>query len=164
MDNSGLTNGSKHPKIAVLTSGGDAQGMNAVVRAVVRTAIHEGAVPYGVHEGWRGAVEGGDLIREMHWSDVSGILNLGGTTIGTARCAEFRERSGRRQAVKNLVQLGIDRIIAIGGDGTLTGADALRAEWPTLVDELLEAGEIDSETAATHRPAPRAGVVGSIDT
>ncbi|MGO3084517.1 6-phosphofructokinase [Ancrocorticia populi] len=163
MDNSGLTNGSKHPKIAVLTSGGDAQGMNAVVRAVVRTAIHEGAVPYGVHEGWRGAVEGGDLIREMHWSDVSGILNLGGTTIGTARCAEFRERSGRRQAVKNLVQLGIDRIIAIGGDGTLTGADALRAEWPTLVDELLEAGEIDSETAATHHTAHLAGVVGSID-
>ena len=72
-------------KLAVLTSGGDAQGMNAVVRAVVRTAIHEGAVPYGVHEGWRGAVEGGALISKMEWSDVSVILNEGGTTIRTAR-------------------------------------------------------------------------------
>ena len=150
-------------KLAVLTSGGDAQGMNAVVRAVVRTAIHEGAVPYGVHEGWRGAVEGGALISKMEWSDVSGILNEGGTTIGTARCAEFRERSGRRQAVKNFVELGIDRIVAIGGDGTLTGADTLRAEWPSLVDELVEAGEIEPEVASDHRTAHLAGVVGSID-
>ena len=90
-------------KIAVLTSGGDAQGMNAVVRAVVRTAIHEGAVPYAVHEGWKGAVEGGCLISELTWSDVSGILNEGGTTIGTARCAAFRERDGLRAAVGNFV-------------------------------------------------------------
>ena len=79
-------------KIAILTSGGDAQGMNAVVRAAVRTAIHEGAVPYAVREGWRGAVEGGDLISKMEWSSVSNTLNQGGTTIGTARCLEFRER------------------------------------------------------------------------
>lgn len=163
MEDQNTGNGAERTKLAVLTSGGDAQGMNAVVRAVVRTAIHEGAVPYGVHEGWRGAVEGGNLIREMGWSDVSGILNLGGTTIGTARCSEFRERAGRRRAVKNLVRLGIDRIVAIGGDGTLTGADALRSEWPSLVDELVQAGELEPDLAARHHTAHLAGVVGSID-
>ena len=127
-------------KIAVLTSGGDAQGMNAVVRAVVRTTIHEGAVPYAVHEGWKGAVEGGGLISELTWSDVSGILNEGGTTIGTARCAAFRERDGLRAAVGNFVSRGIDRVVAIGGDGTLTGADQLRELWGELLAELVERG------------------------
>ena len=150
-------------KIAILTSGGDAQGMNAVVRGVVRTAIHEGAVPYAVREGWRGAVEGGDLISEMGWSDVSNILNQGGTTIGTARCAEFRERAGQRAAVKNFVSRGIDRIVAVGGDGTLTGADVLREQWPSLLEELVASGEVDPETAERHKKVHIAGVVGSID-
>ena len=150
-------------KIAVLTSGGDAQGMNAVVRAVVRTTLHEGAVPYAIHEGWKGAVFGGDLIREMGWSDVSGILNEGGTAIGTARCAEFREREGLKDAVKNLVSRGIDRIVAVGGDGSLSGADELRELWPELLDELVDEGTIDSDTAAAHRKLHLAGVVGSID-
>ncbi|MCI1963195.1 MAG: 6-phosphofructokinase [Ancrocorticia sp.] len=150
-------------KIAILTSGGDAQGMNAVVRAVVRTAIHEGAEPYAVYDGWRGAVQGGDLIKKMEWSDVSGILSSGGTTIGTARCAEFRTRDGMRDAVKHLLELGIDRIVAIGGDGTLTGADDLRAQWPSLIDELVARGELDATTAAHHPKLHLAGVVGSID-
>ena len=150
-------------KIAILTSGGDAQGMNAVVRAVARTAIHEGAVPYAVREGWRGAVEGGDLISEMGWSDVSNILNQGGPTIGTARCAEFRERAGQRAAVKNFVSRGIDRIVAIGGDGTLTGADVLREQWPSLLEELVAAGEIAPDVAERHQKVHIAGVVGSID-
>lgn len=150
-------------KIAVLTSGGDAQGMNAVVRAVVRTAIHEGAVPYAVHEGWKGAVEGGGLISELTWSDVSGILNEGGTTIGTARCAAFRERDGLRAAVGNFVSRGIDRVVAIGGDGTLTGADQLRELWGELLAELVERGEIAPEAAQAHPRLHLAGVVGSID-
>ena len=150
-------------KIAVLTSGGDAQGMNAVVRAVVRTALHEGAVPYAVMEGWKGAVEGGSLIREMTWSDVSGILNEGGTAIGTARCDAFRERDGMRQAVKNLVSEGIDRVVAVGGDGSLTGADELRAQWSGLLDELVERGEITRKQADAHPRLHLAGVVGSID-
>ena len=150
-------------KIAVLTSGGDAQGMNAVVRAVVRTAIHEGAVPYAVFEGWRGAVEGGNLIKKMGWSEVSGTLSAGGTVIGTARCPEFREREGLRSAVRNFVERGIDRIVAIGGDGTLTGADELRRLWPELLDELVELGEISSATAQAHPKLHLAGVVGSID-
>lgn len=150
-------------KIAVLTSGGDAQGMNAVVRAVVRTAIHEGVTPYAVLEGWRGAVEGGDLIKKVGWSEVSGTLSTGGTIIGTARCAEFRERSGLRSAVKNFVQLGIDRIVVIGGDGTLTGADELRELWPELLEELVANGEITRELADKHPLLHLAGVVGSID-
>ncbi|MFT3945010.1 MAG: 6-phosphofructokinase [Ancrocorticia sp.] len=155
--------GNEPTKIAILTSGGDAQGMNAVVRAAVRTAIHEGAVPYAVREGWRGAVEGGDLISQMEWSSVSNTLNQGGTTIGTARCLEFREREGRRAAVKNFVSLGIDRIIAIGGDGSLTGADILRDEWPSLLEELVASGEISPEQAERHKKVYIAGVVGSID-
>lgn len=116
----------ERPKIGVLTSGGDAQGMNAVVRAVVRTALHAGAIPFALHEGWKGAIEGGDLIQELSWSSVSGILSKGGTAIGTARSDEFRERSGLKKVVRNLAQRGIDRLVVVGGDGTLTGADELR--------------------------------------
>lgn len=90
------TERAERPKIGVLTSGGDAQGMNAVVRAVVRTALHAGAIPFALHEGWKGAIEGGDLIQELSWSSVSNILSKGGTAIGTARSAEFRERSAKR--------------------------------------------------------------------
>lgn len=150
-------------KIAVLTSGGDAPGMNAVVRAVVRTALHQGAVPYAIREGWRGAVEGGELITEVGWTDVSGTINRGGTVIGTARCQRFREREGIRDAVKNLVTRGIDRLVAIGGDGTLTGTNELRELWPELLDELVELGEISRELADKHPKLRIAGVVGSID-
>lgn len=157
-------NGGMEPaKIAVLTSGGDAPGMNAVVRAVVRTALHEGAVPYAIREGWRGAVEGGDLITEVGWRDVSGTINRGGTVFGTARCKRFRERDGMRDAVKNLVTRGIDRLVSIGGDGTLTGTNELRELWPELLDELVERGEVSPEQAAKHSRLRIAGVVGSID-
>nr|WP_124054674.1 6-phosphofructokinase [Arcanobacterium ihumii] len=154
---------SKKIRLGVLTSGGDAQGMNAVVRAVVRTALHEGATPFAIREGWKGAVFGGSLIQEMTWSDVSGILAAGGTHIGTARCAEFRERSGIKQAVFNLVQHGIDRLVIIGGDGTLSGADELRELWPELLKELTDEGAISSEVADRHQKLHIAGVVGSID-
>ncbi|WP_425454739.1 6-phosphofructokinase [Flaviflexus salsibiostraticola] len=150
-------------KIAVLTSGGDAQGMNAIVRAVIRTALHEGARPFAIREGWKGAVEGGDLIREMSWGDVSTILHRGGTIIGTARSDRFREREGMRAAAKNLVSLGIDRIVSIGGDGTLTGTNELKLQWSSLLAELVELGEIDQETADRHPTLRIAGVVGSID-
>ncbi|MDD7504907.1 MAG: 6-phosphofructokinase [Actinomycetaceae bacterium] len=150
-------------KIGVLTSGGDAQGMNGVVRAVVRTALHEGARPFAIHEGWKGAVDGGDLIREMEWKDAGGILSEGGTSIGTARSDEFRTRDGIKKAVKNLVFNGIDRLVVIGGDGTLSGADELRELWPELLAELAKDGDIDSETAKRHERLHIAGVVGSID-
>jgi 6-phosphofructokinase 1 len=155
--------GQSSPRLAVLTSGGDAQGMNPAVRAVVRTALNRGAEIFAVHEGYQGLAEGGDYIRSMKWDDVSNIVNRGGTVIGTARSADFRERDGRRRAVHNLVQSGIDRIIVIGGDGSLSGANLLREEWPSLIEELLTEGKIDRETADRHPALMIAGLVGSID-
>jgi 6-phosphofructokinase 1 len=151
------------PRLAVLTSGGDAQGMNPAVRAVVRTALNHGAEIFAVHEGWQGLVDGGDRIRPVAWDDVSNILNRGGTVIGTARSVAFREREGRRRAAQHLLERGIDRLVVIGGDGSLSGADLLREEWPSLLEELLADGTIDPETAERHPALMIAGLVGSID-
>jgi 6-phosphofructokinase 1 len=151
------------PRLAVLTSGGDAQGMNPALRAVVRTALNRGAEIFAVYEGYQGLVDGGDHIRSVTWNDVSGILNRGGTVIGTARSTDFRQREGRRQAVHNLVRKGIDRLVVIGGDGSLSGADLLRQEWPSLIEELVAGGLIDRETAERHPALMIAGLVGSID-
>ena len=150
-------------RIAVLTSGGDAQGMNAAVRAVVRTALDRGAEIYAICEGYQGLVDGGDQIRKMDWNSVGGILQQGGTIIGTARCQEFRSREGRRTAALNLLNLGIDGLIVIGGDGSLTGADTFRQEWPSLLSELVESGQINAEIAASHPNLVIVGIVGSID-
>ncbi|MDK8351586.1 6-phosphofructokinase [Gleimia europaea] len=150
-------------RVGVLTSGGDAQGMNAAVRAVVRTSLEMGATPYAILEGWQGAVEGGERIKEMAWSDVSSILNEGGTVIGTARSPEFYEYEGRRRACKNLLERGIDRLVVIGGDGSLTGTNEFRKEWPGHVQGLLEAGEITPEVASAHPALMIVGIVGSID-
>jgi 6-phosphofructokinase 1 len=150
-------------QIAILTSGGDAQGMNAAVRAVVRTALDQGVEVYAIYEGYRGMVEGGDRIRKMDWDSVGGILQMGGTIIGTARSQAFLTREGRRKAAYNLIQHGIDGLIVIGGDGSLTGANVFRQEWPSLVNELLESGEIDAEAAARYPNLSIVGLVGSID-
>jgi 6-phosphofructokinase 1 len=150
-------------RIAVLTSGGDAQGMNGAVRAVVRTAIDKGAEVYAIYEGYQGLVEGGERIRKMDWDSVGGILQLGGTIIGTARCEAFRTRDGRRQAVRNLIERGIDGLVIIGGDGSLTGANLFRQEWPDLIKELAVNGEIGAESAASHPYLSIVGLVGSID-
>jgi 6-phosphofructokinase 1 len=149
--------------IGVLTSGGDAQGMNAAVRAVVRTAIHQGATVHAIYEGYQGMVDGGDRIRQLSWDDVGSILQRGGTVIGTARCPRFREREGRLRAARNLLEHGIDRLVIIGGDGSLTGADTFRREWPDLMAELFCNGEIDEQTAQRHPALMIAGLVGSID-
>ena len=149
--------------IAVLTSGGDAQGMNAVVRAVVRTAIGAGADVYAVYEGLQGLVDGGDRIKKADWGSVGSILHRGGTVIGTARSADFRQRDGRLKAARNLVQHGIDRIVVIGGDGSLSGADLFRSEWTGLLAELADRGEITVDQAQQHTHLMIAGVVGSID-
>ena len=87
--------------IGVLTSGGDAPGMNATLRAVTRTALSHGAQVFAIYEGYQGMVDGGDRIKQMKWTDVGGIIEHGGTVIGTARCAAFRQRDGRLQAAKN---------------------------------------------------------------
>jgi len=149
--------------LAVLTSGGDAQGMNAAVRAVVRTALDRDVPVYAIYEGYQGMVDGGERIRRMQWEDVSGMLNRGGTIIGSARCPAFRKREGRLQAARNLLARGIDRLIVIGGDGSLTGANLFRQEWPELLAELRERGDIDDQTLQDHSFLAIVGLVGSID-
>ncbi len=150
-------------RIGVLTSGGDAQGMNAAVRAVVRTAIHRGAEVFAIFEGYQGMIDGGDGIRPFGWDDVGSILARGGTVIGTFRSKEFRTREGRLKATRNLIERGIDRLVVIGGDGSLTGLDTLRQEWPGLLDELVANGDISADLAAQHTNLIIAGLVGSID-
>ncbi|KUI15318.1 6-phosphofructokinase [Mycobacterium lehmannii] len=149
--------------IGVLTSGGDAAGMNAAVRAVVLTAAHHGIDVYAVHEAYHGLVTGGDLIRRMEPIDVEAILHQGGTVIGTARSKQFRTREGRRSAARNLVEHGIDALVVIGGDGSLAGANLFRQEWSGLLAELVEAGDISQDLADEHPFLRLAGLVGSID-
>ncbi|HXK10246.1 MAG TPA: 6-phosphofructokinase [Vicinamibacteria bacterium] len=149
--------------IAVLTSGGDAPGMNAAVRAVVRTALARGHRVFAVREGYEGAVSGGDRIAPMAWSSVGGILHQGGTAIGTARSERFRTREGRLLAAENFLKAGIDSLVVIGGDGSLSGADVLRQEWRGLVDELVASGRVDASLAARAIPFSIVGLVGSID-
>jgi 6-phosphofructokinase 1 len=150
-------------RLGVLTSGGDAQGMNAAVRAIVRTSIEEGIDVYAIYEGYQGMVEGGDRIRKMTWESVGGILQRGGTVIGTARSDEFRTREGRLKATENLLANDIDNLVIIGGDGSLTGANIFRQEWSGLLDELVSLGKISQETADEHPNLMIVGLVGSID-
>ena len=150
-------------RIGILTSGGDAQGMNAAVRAVVRSGISVGAEVYAIYEGYQGMIDGGDGIRKFGWDDVGSILNRGGTVIGTFRSKEMREREGRLKAVRHLLHRGIDRLVVIGGDGSLTGLNLLRNEWSGLVAELVERGDLAPEVAEQHPSLMIAGLVGSID-
>uniref|UniRef100_A0A8C8I3I9 6-phosphofructokinase n=1 Tax=Oncorhynchus tshawytscha TaxID=74940 RepID=A0A8C8I3I9_ONCTS len=149
--------------IAVLTSGGDAQGMNAAVRATVRVGIYTGAKVYFVHEGYQGLVDGGDNIKLATWESVSMMLQLGGTVIGSARCMDFRAREGRMKAALNLVKLGITNLCVIGGDGSLTGANQFRKEWATLLVDLVKAGKITDDEARKSCHLNIVGMVGSID-
>ncbi len=153
---------SKVQTIAVLTSGGDAPGMNAAIRAAVRMALHSNLTVYGIHNGWQGAVDGGEAIEKMAWHSVGGILQRGGTMLGTARSQAFRTREGRRQAAINLYRLGIDGLVVIGGDGSLTGARLLAEEWPDLLGEAAALGQISLDSATPPQLAV-VGLPGSID-
>uniref|UniRef100_A0A8D3DT64 ATP-dependent 6-phosphofructokinase n=1 Tax=Scophthalmus maximus TaxID=52904 RepID=A0A8D3DT64_SCOMX len=149
--------------IAVLTSGGDAQGMNAAVRAVVRMGLYVGAKVYFIHEGYQGMVDGGENIKEATWESVSSMLQVGGTVIGSARCKEFRSHEGRLKAAHNLVQHGITNLCVIGGDGSLTGANLFREEWSGLLTELVEQGSIEADAVQKYSALHIVGMVGSID-
>ena len=117
--------------------------MNPAVRAVIRTAVHRGIDVYAIHEGYHGLVEGGDLIRRMEPADADGILHKGGTVIGTARSKRVQDaRRAAGKAARNMVERGIDALVVIGGDGSLTGANVFREEWPELLAELVDSGEI----------------------
>ncbi|XP_078664900.1 ATP-dependent 6-phosphofructokinase, muscle type-like isoform X10 [Branchiostoma floridae x Branchiostoma belcheri] len=149
--------------IGVFTSGGDSQGMNAAVRAVVRMGIHVGFRVYYIHEGYQGMVDGAENIKEATWTSVSGIIQQGGTVIGSARCQDFRERAGRLKAAANLVKVGISYLVVIGGDGSLTGANCFRQEWAGLLEELEKKGEITAEQSKNCSHLNIVGMVGSID-
>lgn len=120
----------KISKIAVLTSGGDAPGMNPCIRAVVRTAIYNGLQVAGIRQGYQGLID--NNMYDMNTRSVSNILNLGGTILKTARCLPFRTDEGMELAYKNLKANNIDGIVVIGGDGTFTGALRFSQKYPDI--------------------------------
>lgn len=128
-------------KIAVFTSGGDAPGMNACIRAVVRTAISRGASVVGINHGYQGMMEGS--FRNMDSRSVSNIIQLGGTILKTARCLDFQTTDGRKIAYEQLVKEGIQGLVAIGGDGTFRGAEVLSREFNIPV--ICVPGTIDND-------------------
>ncbi|MCH4896263.1 6-phosphofructokinase [Marinilabiliaceae bacterium JC040] len=131
--------------IAVLTSGGDSPGMNAAIRAVVRSAIYYNLKVYGVYEGYKGLIE--NNICELKSSDVSNIIQRGGTILRTARCDEFKSPEGRQKAHQNLKEKGIDGLVVIGGDGTFTGAKFFSQE--TNIPVIGIPGTIDNDLYGT---------------
>lgn len=150
-------------RIGILTSGGDAPGMNAAVRAAIRTALYYGTEVFAIREGYQGMVDGGGFIYRVRWNATSGILDQGGTVIGTARCEGFKTREFQLKAAENLLENEIDKLIVIGGDGSLTGAAAFHDNWPSLLKELAETGRIDPEIAGQHPALAVVGLVCSID-
>jgi len=115
-------NTTKIRKIGILTSGGDAPGMNAAVRAVTRYALRRGIEVMGIYEGYKGLINGKNYIKKFDARDVSNIIDKGGTIIYSARCPEFKEKEGIAKAAQTCRDLGIDGLVTIGGDGTFRGA------------------------------------------
>ncbi|MBQ3001264.1 MAG: 6-phosphofructokinase [Bacilli bacterium] len=133
-------------KIAILTSGGDAPGMNAAIRAVVRAGRINGLEVYGIRDGYRGLYEGGDNFQLMSRKSVTDIIARGGTILGSARLPEFKDPAYRQKGIENLKKLGIDCLIVIGGDGTYTGANALKKDG---VNVIGLPGTIDNDIYGT---------------
>lgn len=133
-------------KIAVFTSGGDAPGMNACIRAVVRAALHYNIKVMGIQRGYKGMID--DHFLPMESTSVSYILHRGGTILGSARSAAFKTPEGRQKAYKNLKKHGIEGIVAIGGDGTFTGAQVFMEEYPDIAI-VGTPGTIDNDLFGT---------------
>ena len=131
--------------IGILTSGGDAPGMNAAIRAVTRSAIYNGLQVKGIYRGYKGLITG--EIKEFKTEDVSNIIQLGGTILKTARCQEFRTPEGRQVAYETMKREGIDALVVIGGDGSLTGARLLAQEFDVPCIGLP--GTIDNDLYGT---------------
>jgi 6-phosphofructokinase 1 len=131
--------------IGILTSGGDAPGMNAAIRAVTRSAIYNGLEVKGIYRGYRGLLTG--EIVPFKTNNVSNIIQQGGTILKTARCAEFREPEGRKQAYDGMKKEGIDALVVIGGDGSLTGARIFAQEYDIPIVGLP--GTIDNDLYGT---------------
>ena len=132
-------------RIGVLTSGGDAPGMNAAVRAVVRTCLYHGIECYGIRRGWNGLING-DVVR-MDEPKIAHTINRGGTILYTARSEEFMTEAGQRKAVSTCKFLGLDSIVAIGGDGTFRGARALSKYG---INVIGIPGTIDNDISCTN--------------
>ena len=132
-------------RIAVFTSGGDAPGMNAAVRAVVRTASYHNLHVYGIYGGYDGMING--KIERLEKKDVGNIMHRGGTILKTARSKEFMTKEGRKKAFENLQDLQIDACVCIGGNGTYTGADVFASEYP--IKMIGVPGTIDNDIYGT---------------
>ena len=131
--------------IGVLTSGGDSPGMNAAIRAVTRSAIFNGFKVKGIYHGYKGLVE--NEIVDFQVQNVSNIIQHGGTILKTARCQEFKTVEGRKQAYKNIKKRGIDALVVIGGDGSLSGARQFASEYDFPV--IGVPGTIDNDLSGT---------------
>ncbi len=131
--------------IGILTSGGDAPAMNAAIRAVTRTAIYNGFTVKGIMRGYKGLIT--NEIIDLTSKSVSNIIQQGGTILKTARCKEFRTPEGRAEAYQNMVAAGIDALVVIGGDGSLTGANLLADEHNVPIVGLP--GTIDNDLGGT---------------
>ena len=134
----------KFSRIGILTSGGDAPGMNAAIRAAARTCVLNGITPIGIHRGYSGLIHS-DVV-ELDARSVNGITSRGGTILYTARCEEFKTDEGLHKAVSACRYLGLDGIVAIGGDGTFRGAEKLAAAG---VNTICLPGTIDNDIACT---------------
>lgn len=132
-------------KIGLMTSGGDAPGMNAAVRSIVKTCKHFGIVPFGIYDGYQGMIDQRGKI--MNYSDVDNIIQYGGTILGSARCEEFRTAAGRAKAIDYLQDHHVEGLIVIGGDGTYTGAKILGEEMNIPIIGLP--GTIDNDIYGT---------------
>ena len=140
--------------IGILTSGGDAPGMNAAIRAVTRSAIFSGFKVKGIYRGYRGLVT--DEIEEFSTANVSNIIQRGGTVLKTARCKEFQTKEGRQLAYDNIQRHGIDALVVIGGDGSLTGARIFlygtdtTIGYDTALNTIMECVDKIRDTATSH--------------
>ncbi|XP_054168222.1 ATP-dependent 6-phosphofructokinase-like [Oppia nitens] len=148
--------------VGILSSGGDSQGMNAIIRAVVKMGHLNGFKVYFIYEGYNGLIDS-SLIIEAETSSVDHIINKGGTIIGSSRCKEFRTYEGRVMAALTLIEKSIMNLIVIGGDGSLTGANILREEWPKILKHLLQNNKITQEMKENNSDLNIIGIVGSID-
>ena len=131
--------------IGIMTSGGDSPGMNAAVRAIVRTAIYHSIKPYGIMRGYQGMIEGD--IKELKTTDVSNIIQRGGTILKTARSKEFMTDEGMQKAYESLQKHGIETLIFVGGDGTIRGAEAFFKRYQ--IRSLALPGTIDNDLFGT---------------
>lgn len=132
-------------KIGIMTSGGDSPGMNCAIRAAVRAALNYDITPYGILSGYKGMMDGS--IFELKHSDVSNIISRGGTILQTARSQEFRTEEGQKKAVANLEKYGIEGLVVIGGDGSLSGAKVLDEKFG--IKSIGIPGSIDNDIYGT---------------